>query len=270
MFIFEKRFFLKATLLITTYNWSEALQLVLLSAKNLSVQPYEIIIADDGSKDQTKLLIEKFIKNSNLSIRHIWHEDKGFRRSAILNKAIAQAEGDYIIQLDGDCIMHKDFVKDHITASRENTYLFGSRVTIKKEMLPGIFESQKIRFGFFDKGISKRTRNLRIPLFSKWYASKPQISKKMRGCNLSYWKKDFINVNGYNEDIEGWGREDSELILRMLHSGVLGKRLRYAGIIYHIWHRVLPKDKLDRNNELQEKTMLEKIKRCTNGIDKYL
>lgn len=266
----KKDFLLKTTLLISTYNWTEALQLVLLSAKNQTVQPSEILIADDGSKEETRFLVEEFIKNSATPVRHIWHEDKGFRRSVILNKAIATAQGDYIIQLDGDCIMHKDFVKDHISAARENTYLYGSRVNIQEKFLPELFASKKISFGFFDSGIKKRTRNLRIPFLSRLYRPKPEISKKMRGCNLSYWRKDFIDVNGYNEDIEGWGREDSELILRMLHKGVVGKRLRYAGIIYHIWHREQSKDRLEQNNALQEKTKAEKIKWCENGIDKYL
>ncbi|MBB4119172.1 hypothetical protein GGR32_001468 [Mesonia hippocampi] len=261
---------MKTTLLISTYNWPEALNLVLASVLAQSKLPDELLIADDGSNAETKTVIDAFITKTTLPVKHIWHEDKGFRKSRILNKAIAQAKGDYIIQLDGDCIMHKDFVEDHAALAQKKVYLYGSRVNIQEFFLKELFLKRKIKFGFFAKGIKKRTRNLRIPLFSSFYKPKAEISKKMRGCNLSFWRSDFIAVNGYNEDIEGWGREDSELVLRMLHNGVAGKRLRYRGIIYHIWHKEQSKSKLSNNNQLQEETIRNKAKWCENGVDKYL
>src|SRR5690606_38407098 len=135
-------------LLISTYNWPEALELVLMSANNQTQPPDEILIADDGSSEETKDLIENFQKKLVVPIRHFWHEDKGFRKAIILNKAIAAATGDYIIQVDGDCIMHKDFVRDHKALAQLNVYLFGSRVNIQEKFLPELFASQKIKFGF--------------------------------------------------------------------------------------------------------------------------
>ncbi|MCB0455400.1 MAG: glycosyltransferase family 2 protein [Aequorivita sp.] len=261
---------MKTSLLISTYNWPEALELVLLSVMNQSEQPDEILIADDGSSEETKNLIETFKKKLIVPIHHFWHEDKGFRKAIILNKAIAAAMGDYIIQVDGDCIMHKDFVRDHKALAQPNVYLFGSRVNIQKEFLPKLFASQKIKFNFFDRGIKKRTRNLRVPALSSLYKTTAQVSDKMRGCNVSFWKKDVIAVNGYNEEFEGWGREDSELIIRMMHNGVLGRRLRYRGIVYHIWHKVKDQSRFEINDTLQEKAIAEKSKWCEKGIDKYL
>lgn len=261
---------MKTALLISTYNWPEALELVLLSLKNQSVKPDEVLIADDGSKQETKELIETFQKKSSIPILHFWHEDDGFRRSLILNKAIAGSTSDYIIQTDGDCIMHKDFVKDHLDMKEPNTYLFGSRVNIRENLLPSLFSEKKIEFGFLDKGINKRTRNLRIPVFSNLYKKNIALSPKLRGCNLSFWKRDFVAVNGYNEEFEGWGREDSELIIRMMNNGVFGRRLRYRGIVYHIWHRVKDQSRFEINDSLQQKALDEKKKWCKNGIDKYL
>ncbi|WP_347372841.1 glycosyltransferase family 2 protein [Aequorivita sp. Q41] len=261
---------MKTSLLISTYNWPKALELVLLSVHNQSEQPDEILIADDGSSEDTKRLIEDFQKKLIAPIHHFWHEDKGFRKAIILNKAIAEAKGDYIIQADGDCIMHKDFVRDHKALAQKNVYLFGSRVNIQEKFLPKLFDSQKIKFGFFDEGIKKRTRNLRIPILSGLYKTKNEISDKMRGCNVSFWKKDVVAVNGYNEAFEGWGREDSELIIRMMNNGVLGRRLRYRGIVYHIWHRVKDQSRFEINDNLQSKAVAEKSKWCENGIDKYL
>ncbi len=261
---------MKTSLLISTYNWPEALELVLLSVGNQMEKPDEILIADDGSSEETKNLIKDFQKKLIVPIHHFWHEDKGFRKAIILNKALAAAKGEYIIQVDGDCIMHKDFVRDHKALAQSNVYLFGSRVNIQEKFLPELFASQKIKFNFFAQGIKKRTRNLRLPVLSNLFRTTDEVSDKMRGCNVSFWKKDVVAVNGYNEEFEGWGREDSELIIRMMHNGVLGRRLRYRGIVYHIWHEVKDQSRFEINDTLQEKALSEKSKWCVKGIDKYL
>src|SRR5690606_36898742 len=121
---------LRTSLLISTYNWPEALELVFNSLSAQTQMPDEILVADDGSGKETTNLIENFRVETNIPLKHIWHEDEGFRRTFILNKAIAASESDYIIQIDGDCIMHKNFVEDHIKSTSENTFLFGSRVNI--------------------------------------------------------------------------------------------------------------------------------------------
>tara|TARA_R100000935_G_scaffold1421_2_gene4413 strand:- start:1967 stop:2752 length:786 start_codon:yes stop_codon:yes gene_type:complete len=261
---------MKTALLISTYNWPEALDLVLKSALNQSQFPDEILIADDGSKEDTKVIISSYQQKSTITIKHIWQEDKGFRKSMILNKAISASTSDYIIEIDGDCLMHKDFVKDHISRVEEGVFLYGSRVNIKKEALSKIFENKICQFSFLSGLIRKRTRNLRIPFLRDSYKASPLFSPKVRGCNLSYWRKDFVEVNGYNEDMEGWGREDSEFILRILNHGIHGKRLRYGGIIYHLYHTESSKNNLEDNNRIQQKTIQEKLVWCENGVSKYL
>ncbi len=261
---------LKTTLLISTYNWPEALELVLLSAEGQSSVPDEILIADDGSTHETTTLIERFKAVCAIPIVHVWHEDNGFRRSAILNKTIAQATGDYIIQTDGDCILHRDFVKDHVTNAKRGQYLYGSRVNITQNYLPTLFSEKRIHFHPFSKGIKKRTRALRIPFFSRFYGAGNELSKKLRGCNLSFWKDDFIAVNGYNEGMTGWGREDSELMVRMMNRGVLGRRLRYRGIVFHIWHKTSSMHNVGKNDAIQQQAMRDRLTWCEDGISKYL
>jgi len=261
---------LKTTLVITTYNWPEALNLVLKSILAQTIMPFEVIVADDGSKPETKEIIDHFKDKLSVPLRHIWHEDKGFRRSAILNKSIALAKGEYIIQIDGDCIVHKNFVKDHNTSAEKNTYLYGSRVNIQKDFLPTLYSNEVTTFSYFAKGIKKRTRNLHIPILANLYKRKDGLSKKIRGCNLSYWKSDFIKINGYNEAMTGWGKEDSELVIRLLNNNIQGKRLRYKAIIYHIWHNVSSKERLNINQEIQEHTIQNKLKKCEKGVDMYL
>lgn len=261
---------MRVAFLLSTYNWPEALELLLESLKLQSVMPDEVLIADDGSLSETKQLIDSYKESSSVPIKHIWHEDEGFRRTVILNKAIAQSSCDYIIQTDGDCILHKDFIKDHKRAAERNTYLFGSRVNILEEFVPELFEKKQVRFGFFSKGIKNRTRNLHIPLLMSLYKPKAELSSKLRGCNLSFWKSDFIEVNGYNEDMTGWGREDSELVVRMLNKGVKGKRIRYGGIIYHIWHKSASKHNFNVNDAIQQESVQLKRTWCEKGIDQYL
>ncbi|SDB20500.1 hypothetical protein SAMN03097699_0084 [Flavobacteriaceae bacterium MAR_2010_188] len=261
---------MKTALLLSTYNWPSALGLVLKSIEQQTLIPDEVLIADDGSTDDTKDLIDKFKASTSLNLKHIWHEDNGFRRSSILNKAVAQSNAQYIIQTDGDCILHKNFVKDHVHCSLSNTYLYGSRVSIKENLLPELFEKGIINFNFFSSGIKKRSRTLRIPFLANNYKPDKVLSNKLRGCNLSFWKDDFIAVNGYNEDMTGWGREDSEMVIRMMNNGILGKRIRYGGIIYHIWHKTVSKSNLNVNDSLQQKAIDKNLKWCKNGIDQYL
>jgi glycosyltransferase involved in cell wall biosynthesis len=261
---------ISTTLILPTYNWASALELVLLSLKNQTQLPDEVIIADDGSTEETKLLIEAYKKDFSIPLKHLWHEDNGSTKEVILNKAVAIAQGDYIIQLDGDCIMHRRFIEDHISAIEENTYLFGSRVSLKEHLVPELYQKKKIKFSFLTKGLIKRARGLRIPVLAKCYKRDPIMSKKVRGCNFSFWKQDFINVNGYNEDMVGWGRDDTELVLRMVYNKVCGKRLKFRGIVYHIWHKQASKAGLNINDKIQANTMSNKLVWCENGIDKYL
>lgn len=260
---------MKTALLISTYNWPQALKLVLKSLKIQTRMPDEVLIADDGSDERTRQLIEKFQKKISVQIQHIWQEDTGFRKAAILNKAIASSNADYIIQIDGDCIMHSHFIEDHLSLAMENVFLFGSRVNIKPGEVKVVFEKEINHFSVFSRSIKNRTRNIRIPMLRNLYREKNGFSSKTRGCNISFWKKDVLEVNGYNEEIEGWGREDSEMVLRMLNNGVAGKRLRYGGIVYHIHHKSESKSQLEENNEIELQTIHEERKWCEEGIKKY-
>lgn len=261
---------MKTALLISTYNWTKALDLVFRSVQNQTKLPDEILIADDGSTSETKELIEKYSREINILVKHFWQEDKGFRKSKILNKAIVGTDADYIIQVDGDCILDKNFVEDHIKNAQKNTYLYGSRVNILPDFVDKVFENRIISFHLFSKEIKNKTRTLHIPFLSKLYKPHQRISKKFRGCNVSYWRKDFIEVNGYNEDFEGWGREDSDLVIRMGNKGILAKRLRYSGIVFHIYHKTNSKHNLEFNDFIEQKTIHEKIVRIPNGFDKHL
>jgi len=259
-----------SSLIVAVYNRPEALELLLLSLMGQTVLPNEIIIADDGSKEEIKKMISVFSEKLSIPIVHIWQEDIGNRKPTILNKAIAQSKFDYIIQIDGDIIMNKYFIEDHLTFNEDGFYLFGSRVNTLNSILESIFKNKTLNFNFFSKGIQRRGRTIRIPFLMNFTKKVDRRSSKLRGCNLSFFKKDFININGYNENlVEAW-REDSEMIERMHNSGIKGKRLKFAGIVYHLYHKSQSKKQIDINLAIEKETIEKKLKFTDKGINQYL
>ena len=259
---------MKNSLVISTYNWPEALELVLKSVKNQSKIPDEILIADDGSSYSTKKVIEKYKKM--LNIKHIWHEDKGFRKTIILNKAIAKSSGEYIIQIDGDILLHKHFIKDHLRNKKINRFIHGSRTFIGKHLTQKCILKSNIKFSFFHKEIKNRINMLYSPFFSKIISSDSKSLKGTRGCNFSFYKKDFIKVNGYNESLTGWGKEDTELSARLINNNLKKRKLKFNAITFHLNHKSSSRENLDENNGILQKVIEEKIIKCKNGIEKYL
>ena len=258
------------SLVTPTYNWPEALELLLLSVLNQTVLPNEVIIADDGSRQETKALIERYQIKFPIPLFHIWHEDESNRKPKIMNKAIAASNFDYIVEIDGDIIMNKFFIEDHLTFAKKGYYLFGSRVNIQEKLLSKLFFKQILSFHFFSKGIKKRGRTIRIPFLMQFVKSVAERSKKLRGCNMSFWKEDFIKINGFNEDLVGWGIDDSEMIQRLHNIGIIGKRLKFAGIAYHIFHKEQSKSHIEINNEIEKQTTEKKLTFIEKGIKQYL
>lgn len=261
---------MKTALIIATYNWTQALECSLNSLLLQSYKPDELIIADDGSGKETKELIETFSEKHKIQIKHVWHEDSGFRLSHIRNKAVAAAISDYIIQIDGDIIMHPHFIRDHIRNAESGRYLKGSRVLLNQAKTESILMHKNLDLNYFSDGIKNRLNAVEIPVFQNLFRTKIKDPFKIRGCNMSFWRKDFINANGYNESISGWGREDSELVMRFINADIFGKALKFGGIAFHLYHKENSKSDLNRNDEILNETISKKLVRCENGISKYL
>lgn len=225
------------SLVVCTYNWKEALRLSLLSATQQSVLPTEIVVADDGSRADTSAEIAALRMQMPCPLYHVWQEDRGFRRAAIMNKAFARCTSDYIVQIDGDIIMDPYFIEDHLKAARPQMYLPGSRakLTAKRsaELLAGAVH---VPLHWWSKGVTRRENAIRIGWLSR-LLSKIERKGHERGCNISFWRKDLYAVNGYDGRMEGYGHEDIDLTLRLRRNGVQRGFLKFAAVQYHLFHR---------------------------------
>ncbi len=257
------------SLIIATYNWHQALELVLLSVSKQTILPDEIIIADDGSNKETKNLVKKYQKKLKTPIKHVWQDDKGFRKTKILNKSFLQAKGEYIIQIDGDIIIHRKFIEDHLRNANKNVFLHGSRSFLNYKVSQISINEKVTSFYFYQNGLKNRWNAIYLPMISKLVSANKSL-KKTRGCNFSCFKKDFILINGYNEDMTGWGKEDTELSARLIHNNILKRHLKFCAISYHLEHKISEKKGLNKNSEILKNTVLRKTKYCENGVDKYL
>jgi glycosyltransferase involved in cell wall biosynthesis len=257
-------------LIITTYNWPEALSLVLSSALSQSILPDEIIVADDGSGESTRKALAEFPNTTLTPIIHSWQKDDGFQLAKSRNRAIAVARYEYIIVVDGDMILHKEFIRDHKRVAKKGIYIQGSRALLQKDFSKSILVNNCFKKPSLFSNEAKNKINLfRIPLISMLFSFfKYQNINRIRGCNFSLFKEDIIKVNGFDEDFVTWGKEDSEFVQRLFNNGVLRKNLKFAGLQYHLYH---PEGLSNINNiDLLKKTITRKVKKCVNGINKYI
>ena len=261
---------MKCSLIITTYNWVDALDLVLKSVLQQSVKPQEVVIADDGSDERTLDLIKKYQAQSNLHIIHSWQKDKGFRAAKSRNKAIAKASGDYIVLIDGDMILHKRFIEDHINRAEQGFFIQGSRVLLTRSKTKSVLKKKQAAFSLFEKGLLNRKNMIHAPMtLSKLFSVDRNYLKGIKTCNMSFFKQDCLDVNGFNESFEGWGREDSEFIVRMINNGIRRKNVRFCAIQYHIWHNENSRVALASNDQLLESAIDNHLAWCDIGIDQY-
>ena len=228
-------------LLIATYNWPKALSLVLESVLHQTRLPDEILIGDDGSRPETFEVIKKFIDKVDIPVIYEWQEDKGFRKSLVLNKVMKKATAEYIIQIDGDIIMHPAFIEDHLSHAQSNTFIQGCRTIIGESLTNNLLTGKKPSLSCISAGIHNRLNALRLPLFSFLFLSPSATYRNIKACNIAYWRKDFIEVNGYDNSFNGWGWEDDEFAARLIHKGIFKKRLKLAAICYHLNHEIQPR-----------------------------
>lgn len=261
---------MKCTLIICTYNWPEALSMVLSSVLNQSTLPNEVIIADDGSSKSTLEVIEAYSSKVSIPIIQSWQEDKGCRIPHSRNRAISKARYEYIVMIDGDTVLHRHFIKDHKKFAKKGIYIQGSRVLLQSEFTKNLLKNNLFeKPSLFLKHSKNKINMLRLPFLTVLFSFfKTQNINRIRGCNFSLYKDDIIEVNGFNEDILTWGREDSEFVQRLFNIGLVKQHIKFSGVQYHLYHEERKHNEI--NNSILETTIANKPKWCNHGIDRYL
>jgi glycosyltransferase involved in cell wall biosynthesis len=263
----------RTTLIIATYNWMEALDALLETVRAQWEPPDEVIIADDGSRAETGDLIARRATAFPVPLRHVWHEDAGFRLGAIRNRAMAVAAGAYLIQLDGDQLLHPGFVRAHRKFARRGSYVQGSRAMLGEALTQRCLAAAALTAVLpspFTRGVRNRVNGIYAPSLARLVRGPSGPLTRTRGAHMAFWRDDIVRVNGYDEDIQGWGREDSELAARLMNSGVRRRNLKFAAVAWHLHHRTRPHDTVARNHEVFERTVREGRVRCDHGISRYL
>jgi glycosyltransferase involved in cell wall biosynthesis len=268
----------KISVIISTYNQPEWLQKVLWGYENQTNSAFELIIADDGSTEETRNLIYYFMKRSNLKIVHVWHEDHGFQKTKILNKAILATTTDYLLFSDGDCIPRQDFVQKHLAFREPGYFLSGGYFKLPMDISEEITEEDIKDQNCFDihwlteKGLKESFKNNKLTStgfkekFLNWITP---TEATWNGHNASGWKADILRVNGFDERMQ-YGGEDRELGERMFNAGIKAKQLRYSAVCVHLDHErgYVKPEMLEKNAEIRKATKDQKLVYTPFGIEK--
>ncbi|WP_189441836.1 glycosyltransferase family 2 protein [Rhodanobacter panaciterrae] len=261
---------MRISVAVITYNWPEALQRVLAALAAQSELPYEVIVTDDGSQPATRELLERIARDYPVRLVHLWQPDDGARMSRARNRAIAAAQGDYIILLDGDMVAERHFVADHRSFARSGCFVQGSRVLTNAALTRRMLEGGLVMPGFFSRGIERRRHTLRLPALARWYARPGTKRRGIKSCNMAFWRDDLLRVNGFNEAMTGWGREDTELAARAFHAGLLRRELRFSALATHLYHRTRKHIVDNPNDRIVDDTRARQLIRCEFGLDQHL
>ncbi|MBU3634260.1 glycosyltransferase family 2 protein [Polynucleobacter sp. es-GGE-1] len=235
------------SILLATYNWPQALKLCLESLATQTDHHFEIIIADDGSTESTKQIINAFQSTHSLSITHLWQEDQGFRKTKILNQAIEAAKGDYLIFLDGDCLVQPDFVARHRELAQTGFLVTGSRVLLNEKLTQELLATSRWDFKLFISKLLEYRLNgginkywpLKIKLGNgSWRDYKKFVWRRIKGCNMACWKTDAQAIDGFDETMTGWGHEDADFVFRLQRHHIKRKSGSWSTEVLHLFHQI--------------------------------
>jgi glycosyltransferase involved in cell wall biosynthesis len=245
------------SIVVTTWNREDALDAVLRSLADQTDRDFEVIVADDGSGPATAKLIADWTAIFGDRLKHVWQEHRGFRAAEIRNRAILASSGTYCIFLDGDCIARPGFVATHRRLAQQGWFVTGNRIlmseTLTQTVLRNKLDPEHWTYRQWARergrgGINRTVPLMRLPLgplrklrFRAWRGA--------RSCNLGIWRRDLDRVDGFDCAYEGWGREDSDLLIRLLRAGVRRKDGVFATGVLHLWHPAADRSWLPDNDK---------------------
>lgn len=259
---------MRTSLLITTYNWPEALELTLASVSRQSLRPDEVVVADDGSDSATSRVIERWRERLAMPLLHVWQADEGFRLARSRNRAIAASSKDYIVLVDGDMVLHRHFIRDHVTCARPDCFIQGARPQLSSEVTRRLLNGEQMSLGWWTAGLQRRAYAWRNTVASRLTSRVKNALGGIQGCNQSFWRKHALQVNGYDERFNAWGPEDREFAARLLHIGVQRNYVRHRAVAFHLYHcSRAPANKANPLDRLLQETLAARTIRCIQGID---
>lgn len=265
----------RASLLVATYEMPKHLALVCAALERQSERDFEILFCDDGSGQDTATVIRNFASRTSIPVQHLWQEHKGFRKCRILNEGLRKSRAPVLIFLDGDCVPHRDYVRDHLARQEEGRYLAGRRVELGRR-LSGELTPERVRAGYLDfprpglvlDALRGETEHLQRTVRVPWAWLRARLGMEriddLKGCNYSVPRAALEAINGFDEEYEGYGREDTDVELRLQNLGLRIKSLKGLALQFHVWH---PRREFTPGNDAR----LEELKRsgrvrCARGL----
>jgi glycosyltransferase involved in cell wall biosynthesis len=244
------------SVIVSTYNREDALDAVLRALSRQTDRHFEIIVADDGSGPATARVVQAWASRAPVPVRHVWHEDRGFRLADIRNRGILASAGTYVVFLDGDCIARPDFVAAHRRLAESGWFVTGTRILLSRDLTDAVLrhrlEPERWAMPHWVVRRARREVNRITPLIvlPLGYLRKRLASRWLgaRGANMAFWRRDLEAVDGFDTAFEGWGREDSDIFIRMIRAGICRKDGRYATGVLHLWHREADRSALAQND----------------------
>lgn len=255
---------LNVDLIISAYNNASSVKQIISLIQGGTARPSSIHITDDGSNSQNRKIIENHLNRIEIPSFYHWHNDRGFRKSKILNQGILNCKSECIVFLDGDCLPHRHFISDHLKLAEEGYFIQGRRCFVRESEVSNLLNKQTtLRRLILSGKVSGLLKSIRLP--------RPIVRKNnqmhgLLGCNLGVWRKDLISINGFDEDYVGWGREDSDLGARLYNIGLLRKIVHGRALVYHLNHPENDRSELSQNDQRLKDTILNKKIRCNNGL----
>jgi glycosyltransferase involved in cell wall biosynthesis len=266
------------SVIVATYNRADALAAVLRSLSRQTDQGFELLVADDGSDTATARVVIEWAARMPVPLKHIWHADRGFRLAEIRNRAIRASAGAYCVFLDGDCIARPDFVAAHRRLAEPGWFVTGNRILLSRELTERILVEglEPEQWGFANWITERARRNvnrfaplldLRLDRLRKFH---PRHWRGARGSNMAFWRSDLDTVDGFDAGFSGWGREDSDVFIRLIRSEVLRKDGRFATGVLHLWHPEADRARLAENEKQLADVLDSNRVRARQGLSRLI
>ncbi len=262
------------SVIVTTYNREDAIDAVLRSLALQTDQNFEVIVADDGSGPETAEVIAAWKARVGHRLDHVWHADQGFRAAEIRNRAILAARGAYCVFLDGDCIARPDFIAIHRRLAAPGWFVAGNRILLSRDLTAAVLRDRLTPETWtFARWVAERWRGgvnrlsalLHLPL-GRLRTLRQSRWKGARSCNMAVWRADLDRVDGFDADYAGWGKEDSDIIVRLLRAGVRRKDGVFATGVLHLWHAEAERTQLSANEDRLSAVTAGNRVRATRGL----